>query len=875
MRAACEELTGRRITQRCETCGRTKNPHHFKSASKTQCTQCFEAWIPSGIRYQGEELKTVHGRTPVRLLGIHHNMWLEAESQRRKVIDGTIEVTAYLYKNDNLRIDQKLKVISMCLPSLFSFSAPLIDWPESDLKTLTAIWIRAYKNAWNLGKSTATCLLTFPRGKGGLQVKFPLGTLFTSVWGNLERCSQFDDGTRQMLAISHREALHEHGCLNLLELQDATQYISWKQASKNEVTFACYLANKLDIRVEWDPFNPDLIASSPDATLAALACHVKLPLLIQIEGEMTSVVCSTVESEEAIKVASGVMQYSILIDGQARNPGLPSLRECISRNYGQARWLYELPGMATDAGSDERAAGFRTISVSAQSRGVGLGTNRQGPPHTITSIQTGSAAARNGNFFVGDTVTHADLLPTGGMSHAELQKVMQGQEYTLLSLGISDAKGTEQTISVLRSPSTTPRIGWTQALKPLRDRRQALERSTKDNTKAETTELAVLSQGESAFVKLWPKLRANGFTTFDTIPRSSTTIARTRFSCPILREVNATDAQVLTEWLNSLHRIEGHIAGLELAEARPSSLPSTEVFHESLTRKQRSLALLEGRAVVVAGRLTALSMSATTLGASIKEILNACSRLQRVGEQEGNPLQCYRSADDSASALRTALAVIEHILPGFESNRQQLHWPRLPARTHSSALTQLTAMVTSLHTAVDRLTQAADLRVTRLPTLMRRFYNRCSRDPLQKDAHRSWWETKVALCRTTYKNKKSWPESHEVAIQEVADSWDHPSWPDILSNLRYIRDHPEGPPDRHSRTYQLQQVAWYNHSKAGVTLIRDIVGVRRHLPEGFTRCQPAAHSPSVILNWQSSSTVSQVQWIWRTQPEWPPICGGS
>jgi len=108
-------------------------------------------------------------------------MWLDAKSQRRKVTDSAIEVAAYLYKNDNLRIDQRLKVISMCLTSLFSFSAPLIDWPESDLKLLTAVWIRAYKNAWNLGKSTANCLFTFPRDTGGLQVKLPLGTLFTSV----------------------------------------------------------------------------------------------------------------------------------------------------------------------------------------------------------------------------------------------------------------------------------------------------------------------------------------------------------------------------------------------------------------------------------------------------------------------------------------------------------------------------------------------------------------------------------------------------------------------------------------------------------------------------------------------------------------------
>ena len=48
---------------------------------------------------------------------------------------------------------------------------------------------------------------------------------------------------------------------------------------------------------------------------------------------------------------------------QARNPGLPSLRERISRSYGQARWLYELPGMATDPESSEWADGVKTIRI--------------------------------------------------------------------------------------------------------------------------------------------------------------------------------------------------------------------------------------------------------------------------------------------------------------------------------------------------------------------------------------------------------------------------------------------------------------------------------------------------------------------------------
>jgi hypothetical protein len=93
---------------------------------------------------------------------------LDSSAQRRKVIDGAIEVASYLRKNEDLRIDQALKVVSMCLPPLFSFSSPLIRWPEADFKILTAVWLQAYKNAWNIGRSTAACLLTFPRENGGL-----------------------------------------------------------------------------------------------------------------------------------------------------------------------------------------------------------------------------------------------------------------------------------------------------------------------------------------------------------------------------------------------------------------------------------------------------------------------------------------------------------------------------------------------------------------------------------------------------------------------------------------------------------------------------------------------------------------------------------
>jgi len=112
---------------------------------------------------------------------------------------------------------------------------------------------------------------------------------------------------------------------------------------------------------------------------------------------------------------------------------------------------------------------------------------------------------------------------------------------------------------------------------------------------------------------------------------------------------------------------------------------------------------------------------------------------------------------------------------------------------------------------------------------------------------RSWREIMVTLCRTAQNKGKSWPDSHDMAIQDVADSWEHLDWHLVLADLRYIRDRPEGPPEKYSRPYRLQQVASNNQSKAGAELIRDISGLRCHLPKGFSRCRPKTYSPSSII----------------------------
>jgi len=158
-------------------------------------------------------------------------------------------------------------------------------------------------------------------------------------------------------------------------------------------------------------------------------------------------------------------------------------------------------------------------------------------PRTVSS-HAGSMIACTGSALLCELITHIDSIPTAAMNHSELHRALQGPEYTSVSLGIADLQGNAQTISILMSLPKTSQISWARAVKPLRDRRRELEKTVRGLTKDEEIECASLSVGEAAFVRLWPKLRAHGFHTFDTIPRLNPTVARTKFSCPIL--VNRT-----------------------------------------------------------------------------------------------------------------------------------------------------------------------------------------------------------------------------------------------------------------------------------------------------------------------------------------------
>ena len=86
---------------------------------------------------------------------------------------------------------------------------------------------------------------------------------------------------------------------------------------------------------------------------------------------------------------------------------------------------------------------------------------------------------------MGELITQIDSIPTITMNHSELHRILQGPEYTEVSLGIADPQGHAQTITFLICPSKTSQISWARAVKPLRDRRLKLEETISDLTKDE------------------------------------------------------------------------------------------------------------------------------------------------------------------------------------------------------------------------------------------------------------------------------------------------------------------------------------------------------------------------------------------------------
>ena len=184
-----------------------------------------------------------------------------------------------------------------------------------------------------MSPNTSTALFTFPKDRGGLQIKMPKAILCSAIWGHLTRCCQFDDGTRQLAEITYKDALEKYGCLDLEDLQYEAEFLTWDQASQNSFTFACHLTSTIGIRVRWDPFNPDWIASATNTDLAQVLIDTQHLIHIQLKNEQKWVTVVGYSEEGRIVHLQTVNgdAFQMKTEGQDTTSGYPTLREAIQR----------------------------------------------------------------------------------------------------------------------------------------------------------------------------------------------------------------------------------------------------------------------------------------------------------------------------------------------------------------------------------------------------------------------------------------------------------------------------------------------------------------------------------------------------------------
>ena len=174
---------------------------------------------------------------------------------------------------------------------------------------------------------------------------------------------QFDDGTRQLAEITYIDALEKHGCLDLEDLQYEAEFLTWEQASQNSFTFACHLTSTIGIRVSWDPFNPDWIASATNTDLAQVMIDTQHSIHIQLNNEQkwATVVGHSEEGKTVQMQTANGETSSMKTEGQDITSGYPNLRKAIQRTSLTLVRMSQLTGPNRVNGTEAKRQGRRKI----------------------------------------------------------------------------------------------------------------------------------------------------------------------------------------------------------------------------------------------------------------------------------------------------------------------------------------------------------------------------------------------------------------------------------------------------------------------------------------------------------------------------------
>jgi len=150
------------------------------------------------------------------------------------------------------------------------------------------------------------------------------------------------------------------------DLQFEAEFLTWDQASQNSFTFACHLTSTVGIRVSWDLFNPDWIASAANTDLVQVMMDTQHLIRIQLNNEqkLGTVVGIREEGKLVNMQTEHGETFLIKTEGQDSISGYPTLREAIQRTCPTLVRLSQLTEPNRVYGLEEKRQGKRKIGWS-------------------------------------------------------------------------------------------------------------------------------------------------------------------------------------------------------------------------------------------------------------------------------------------------------------------------------------------------------------------------------------------------------------------------------------------------------------------------------------------------------------------------------
>ena len=125
---------------------------------------------------------------PLLYLGMLLTLTLDYSFEKARVIKATKERIAILAKADFLTPSQREAAVQLAVVSVFRYTAGLVQWSLSELEELTAEWVRGYRGAWSMPRSTDDSLFRVSRNHGGRGCPSALGVWISEATSLISQC---------------------------------------------------------------------------------------------------------------------------------------------------------------------------------------------------------------------------------------------------------------------------------------------------------------------------------------------------------------------------------------------------------------------------------------------------------------------------------------------------------------------------------------------------------------------------------------------------------------------------------------------------------------------------------------------------------------